>query len=176
MGTWSKLKNPMLGIHAIQHRYLEPMLHLEVLSAARSTGTCYCILHEFLLCPVSSVIAITTLSCTPYGQRHISHIWCGHLPRLAAPWLAMGVHADHLKLIFPMCWAVAQIAWAMVDGEDVLRSGIYDGKTNQAWALQTLLHGVEFLLKCHVKADAFVIQVCIFWRDVHPVPSSLSTA
>jgi hypothetical protein len=68
-------------------------------------------------------------------------------------------HADHLKLMFPMCWSVVQIAWAMIDGLEILKGGTFDGKSNYAWALQTLIHGVNFLLRCHYKDDAFVIQV-----------------
>jgi hypothetical protein len=74
--------------------------------------------------------------------------------------------ADHLKLMFPMCWSVVQIAWAMIDGIDILKRGTFDGKSNYAWALQTLIHGVNFLLKCHYKDDAFVIQVrCCKWSN-----------
>ena len=69
------------------------------------------------------------------------------------------IRADHLKLIFPMCWAVTQIAWAIIDGSAVLRKGSYDGKSNLDWALQTLIHGASYLLQCHIKDDAFVIQV-----------------
>ena len=61
--------------------------------------------------------------------------------------------------MFPMCWAIAQIAWSMVDGANVLSGGTFDGKSNHAWPLQALLHGVNFLFKCHVKSNAFVIQV-----------------
>ena len=76
-----------------------------------------------------------------------------------ACWLSVCCHADHLKLIFPMCWAVTNLAWSLIDGADVLKATKYDGKSNYEWALATLLHGVDFLLKCHIKDDAFVIQV-----------------
>jgi hypothetical protein len=57
-----------------------------------------------------------------------------------------------------MCWAVANIAWSMVDGGALLKHTEYDGRSNYEWALQTLLQGVHFLIKCHVREDAFVIQ------------------
>ena len=69
--------------------------------------------------------------------------------------------ADHLKLVFPMFWTVTQLAWTMVDGEDVLRSAMRGGgkSNNWDWAMQTLLHGVDFILRCHVAPDALVVQV-----------------
>jgi hypothetical protein len=66
--------------------------------------------------------------------------------------------ADHLKLMFPMCWAVTEIAWAMIDGEQLLRRDIFEGKSNWDWAERTLRFGVEYLLACHIKDDAFVVQ------------------
>ena len=73
----------------------------------------------------------------------------------------LGCRADHLKLMFPFFWAVTQLAWAMLDGKDILQSGKFGGgpQSNWDWALQTLLFGVEFLLRCHSKDDALVIQV-----------------
>ena len=67
--------------------------------------------------------------------------------------------ADHLKLTFPMSWAVTQIAWSVIDGRELLKHGTYDGRNNYVWALQTLLHGVDYLLRCHVADDALVVQV-----------------
>lgn len=61
--------------------------------------------------------------------------------------------------MFPMCWTVAQIAWAMIDGADVLKAATYGGKSNYAWAMQTLVHGVDFLMRCHYRDDSFVVQV-----------------
>lgn len=73
--------------------------------------------------------------------------------------------ADHLKLVFPLCWVVAQIAWAMHAGDAELKKGRFEDQTNWQWALQTLLHGIEFLLKCHVKPGVFVAQVrCAYPR------------
>lgn len=73
--------------------------------------------------------------------------------------MPLPAHADHLKLVFPLTWAVTQIAWSIIDGAAILKHGSRDGKTNYDWAMQTLIHGVEFLCKCHYKDDAFVIQV-----------------
>ena len=75
---------------------------------------------------------------------------------LATP---LPAHADHLKLVFPLTWAVTQIAWSIIDGAAIFKHGSRDGKTNYDWAMQTLIHGVEFLRKCHHKDDAFVAQV-----------------
>jgi Glycosyl hydrolase family 9 len=66
--------------------------------------------------------------------------------------------ADHLKLMFPYCWAVSQVAWAMVDGTWWLQNRRFRGGSNWDWAVQTLLHGVDFLRRCHFKADEFVLQ------------------
>ena len=54
---------------------------------------------------------------------------------------------------------MVQIAWAMHAGEDVLKKGTFDKQTNWQWSLQTLLHGLEFLFKCHLKPAVFVAQV-----------------
>jgi hypothetical protein len=54
---------------------------------------------------------------------------------------------------------MVQIAWAMHSGEALLKKGTFDGQTNWQWSLQTLLHGLEFLFKCHVGPGVFVAQV-----------------
>jgi hypothetical protein len=100
------------------------------------------------------------------------------------------VHAgDHLKLMFPMCWAVTQIAlfvWCVflcvfflfafacfvvfvftvcfsvfffLDGQEQLWRNTFEGKSNLEWAMKMLRFGVEYLLACHIKDDAFVVQV-----------------
>lgn len=87
--------------------------------------------------------------------------------------------ADHLKLVFPLCWSMVQIAWSMHSGEAVLKKGTFDKQTNWQWSLQTLLHGLDFLFKCHLKPDSFVAQVrtlpvssccmcsvCLFWQQL----------
>lgn len=71
----------------------------------------------------------------------------------------MSAFADHLKLVFPMCWSVTQVAWSMISGETLLKDGRFDGHSNWHWAVQTLTHGLDFLAKCHVKPDTFVVQV-----------------
>jgi hypothetical protein len=65
-----------------------------------------------------------------------------------------------------MCWSVTQIAWSLICGQNLLRDGSYDGQSNWFWALQTLTHGLDFLAKCHVKPDVFVVQVQIR-TDLH---------
>jgi hypothetical protein len=67
--------------------------------------------------------------------------------------------ADHLKLTFPLCWTVCQIAWAMIDGKEMLKSSFYDDESNWKWARQTLEHGLDYLIKCHVSPGCFVAQV-----------------
>lgn len=54
---------------------------------------------------------------------------------------------------------MVQIAWAMQSGDVLLKKGTFDGQTNWQWSLQTLLHGLEFLFKCHLKPAVFVAQV-----------------
>jgi hypothetical protein len=61
--------------------------------------------------------------------------------------------------MFPMCWTVAQIAWAMIDGKQMLKAGKFDGKTNWEWAVQTLEHALDFMFRCHLKPGSFVAQV-----------------
>lgn len=41
-----------------------------------------------------------------------------------------------------------------------MKAGTFEGQTNWHWAIQTLVHGVEFLLKCHVAEASFVVQAC----------------
>jgi hypothetical protein len=64
-----------------------------------------------------------------------------------------------MKLVFPMSWSVAQLAWSMVDGEDMLKRGTFDGKSNWHWAMRTLEHGLSFLFRCHLTFGSFVAQV-----------------
>lgn len=54
---------------------------------------------------------------------------------------------------------MTNIAWAMLDGKDLLQAGSFDGKTNWEWAMQTLEYGMEFLLKCKFENGQFVTQV-----------------
>ena len=69
------------------------------------------------------------------------------------------MHADHLKLMFPMGWTVATMAWGIIDGQEYLASQRFDGKSNLQWALQTLEYGLEFLLDCSFDSGEFVAQV-----------------
>jgi hypothetical protein len=68
-------------------------------------------------------------------------------------------HADHLKLMFPMAWTITTLAWSIIDGQDMLQTTRYDGRSNHEWAMQTLQYGAEFLLKCSFADGEFVIQV-----------------
>lgn len=77
---------------------------------------------------------------------------------------ALEPHADHLKLMFPLCWTMVQIAWSMHSGAAVLKNGTFDSQTNWHWSMQTLLHGLEFLFKCHLKPGVFVAQVGSLFR------------
>ena len=67
--------------------------------------------------------------------------------------------------MFPMAWTVANMAWAMVDGKEMLQDTYYDDKTNWEWAVQTLEYGAEFLLDCSFGDGEFVVQV----RALHPL-------
>ena len=69
------------------------------------------------------------------------------------------MHADHLKLMFPMGWTVATMAWGVLEGKEYLSSQQFDGKSNLAWAIQTLEYGLEFLLDCSFGNGEFVAQV-----------------
>lgn len=69
------------------------------------------------------------------------------------------MHADHLKLMFPMGWTIATMAWGILDGQALLTKQSYDGKSNLAWALETLEYGLEFLLDCSFDDGEFVYQV-----------------
>ena len=68
--------------------------------------------------------------------------------------------ADHLKLIFPLCWALSQLAWAIVDGSPVLRNSAFQGSSNFNWAQKTLQFGLDFLMRCHLANETLVVQVC----------------
>ena len=61
--------------------------------------------------------------------------------------------------MFPKAWAIANMAWAMYDGKSMLKGASYGGKSNWFWAQQSLEHGLDFLLRCHVADDKFVVQV-----------------
>ena len=69
------------------------------------------------------------------------------------------MHADHLKLMFPMGWTVSTMAWGILDGYQLLSKQTYDGQTNLAWALETLEYGLQFLLDCSYENGEFVAQV-----------------
>ena len=70
------------------------------------------------------------------------------------------VLADHLKLMFPLFWSVMNIAWGMADGAYWLRNANFQKESNYTWAMQTLLHGLDFMQRCHYARDKLVIQVC----------------
>ena len=70
------------------------------------------------------------------------------------------MHAGHLKLMFPMGWTIATLAWGILDGYQLLAKQTYDGQTNLAWGLETLEYGLEFLLDCSFDDGEFVAQVC----------------
>eukprot|EP00892_Ulva_mutabilis_P003515 jgi/Ulvmu1/1535/UM011_0265.1 len=84
------------------------------------------------------------------------HDGCKEGIDLAGGWHDAG---DHLKLIFPLAWAVTQVAWAMHTGVETMKAGSFDNHTNWHWGTQTLLHGLEYLMKCHVDTATFVVQV-----------------
>lgn len=69
------------------------------------------------------------------------------------------MHADHLKLMFPMGWTISTMAWSIIDGKDMLQSQKFDGSTNLKWAIQTLEYGLSFLLDCAFDDGEFVAQV-----------------
>ena len=62
-------------------------------------------------------------------------------------------------LLFPLCWTITQLSWAMIDGANVLKRGQFDGQSNWEWAMRTLLHGVDYILRCHVEPDKLVVIV-----------------
>ncbi|NJR43054.1 MAG: hypothetical protein HC767_10750 [Akkermansiaceae bacterium] len=64
-----------------------------------------------------------------------------------------------MKLVFPMGWTISNIAWAMVDGKQVLQKGRFDNNDNWHWARKTLEHGLDFLLACSFDDGEFVAQV-----------------
>lgn len=72
------------------------------------------------------------------------------------PWL---MHADHLKLVFPLAWSVTNMAWAMRDGRRLLTHTHFGGSSNWEWGMQTLQYGVDFLLACDFGNGEFVAQV-----------------
>ena len=61
--------------------------------------------------------------------------------------------------MFPMAWTIANMAWAMIDGETMLKTSTYDDQSNWEWAVQTLEYGAEFLLRCSFDDGEFVVQV-----------------
>jgi hypothetical protein len=69
------------------------------------------------------------------------------------------MHADHLKLVFPMGWTVSTLAWGIIDGADLLRAQTFDGDNNLRWAISTLEYGLKFLLDCSYDGGEFVAQV-----------------
>lgn len=48
--------------------------------------------------------------------------------------------ADHLKLSFPLGFTLANMAWAMIDGKQMLQRGSYQGRSNWHWAVQVRCH------------------------------------
>lgn len=61
--------------------------------------------------------------------------------------------------MFPFNWTVLNIAWGMVDGRGVLKGTHYDDWSNWDWAMNTLLYGADYILRCLLAVDAFVTQV-----------------
>lgn len=66
---------------------------------------------------------------------------------------------DHLKLVFPMAWTIATMAWSVLDSHSLLGSQNFDGNNNKKWALDSLEYGLEFLLDCSYDNGEFVAQV-----------------
>ena len=69
------------------------------------------------------------------------------------------MHADHLKLMFPMGWTLSTMAWGIIDGKEMLKKQQFDGASNLKWAVGTLEYGLEFLLDCYFENGEFVAQV-----------------
>lgn len=75
------------------------------------------------------------------------------------------MHADHLKLMFPMGWTLSTMAWGIIDGKEMLKKQQFDGASNLKWAVGTLEYGLEFLLDCSFDNGEFVAQV-------RPIPNN----
>jgi hypothetical protein len=71
-----------------------------------------------------------------------------------------------------MCWAITQIAWSIIDGKAQLQRSAFEGKSNWDWAIKTLRFGVEYLLACHIKHEAFVVQAR--GKAVHRTPNEFA--
>lgn len=84
------------------------------------------------------------------------HDGAAHGLDLSGGWFDAG---DHLKLVFPLAWSATQVAWAMHSAPHVLEMGMFEGHSNWQWALQTLRHGLDFLLRCTAEPDTVVVQV-----------------
>jgi hypothetical protein len=69
------------------------------------------------------------------------------------------MHADHLKLMFPMAWTISTMAWTILDGHQLLQTQQFDGSSNLQWAIKSLEHGLSFLLECAYDNGEFVYQV-----------------
>lgn len=67
--------------------------------------------------------------------------------------------ADHLKLIYPMCWAVTHMAWSMAEGKRLLKETSFDGQSNWDAAVRNHAHALDFLFRCHLNLGEFVCQV-----------------
>ena len=85
------------------------------------------------------------------------------------------VYAGHLKLMFPMAWAITNMAWAMIDGRTMLETATYHDETNWDWAAQTLEYGAEFLLKCSFDNGEFVVQVCLQYKPRRTFTDCIAT-
>jgi Glycosyl hydrolase family 9 len=69
------------------------------------------------------------------------------------------MHADHLKLMFPMAWTLSTMAWTILDGRELLQQQQFDGRNNLQWGVKTLEYGLSFLLDCAFDDGEFVYQV-----------------
>ena len=64
------------------------------------------------------------------------------------------------------------MAWSIIDGQELLSSQQYDGKSNLQWAIETLEYGLEFLLDCSLDNGDFVFQVCNDFCQSYSVSSA----
>ena len=67
---------------------------------------------------------------------------------------------------------MTQVASSIINGAAFLIRGLYDGKNKYDWAMQTLIHGVEFLRKVplqrrRVRDPGAVLVVKSAQRTVH---------
>lgn len=61
--------------------------------------------------------------------------------------------------MFPMGWTLSTMAWAILNGKDLLQSQNFDGTSNLKWAVSALEYGLKFLLDCSYDDGEFVAQV-----------------